>query len=386
MALRKILLRLMLGSLAVSALGGALAVLASSTDVVWRVVGTGATAAVASALLLVLSLLIDKPKSRAAGLLGMAGVVGAFILSLPLIWDILPASNVELPVALTMLAVIGAALPGMFFLRVMFAARGEWAGIVGAAGCAVGFLTIITGIWVGEVAGGSFRVSENLEASAWAVALFCTIAAASLAGSGVDRRWWRWVGVAAAAIGGAMAVAGIWIDAQKGDEALAMVSSVAVIVGYTNLALLCPLKPGQHWLQWGAIAAVVVTAALVDAIIFRGADMPGEDLLTRGAGAAAIIAACGSLALLILARLNRQAPTVSVPANVSELTVICPWCQRKQSLPLGASACAGCGLKFRISVEEPRCQNCDYLLYMLTSDRCPECGTALRPATATVQA
>ena len=37
-----------------------------------------------------------------------------------------------------------------------------------------------------------------------------------------------------------------------------------------------------------------------------------------------------------------------------------------------------CGLKFHIRLEEPRCPKCDYLLFMLQSDRCPECGTPVR--------
>lgn len=385
MSLRKILLRLMLASLAFSALGGAAAVFATRTDVIWRVTGTGAIAAVASALLIALSLLVDSPRSRAAGLLGMGAVVLSFILALPLIWDFLPTWRDEEPIWLTLLLVIGGAPPGMFFLRVMFAARGKTPGIVGAAACALGFVLILATIWYDGFAWGNSGVSDNLGLSGWAVTLFGVIAAGALAGVGVDRRWWRWIGVAASAAACAMAIVGIWIHAEKGAGPLALVSSVAVVIAYANLALLCPLKPGQRWMQWGAIAAVTTTCVLMTAIEFSGGESD-DSLLSRGAGAATIVSACASLALLVLARLNRKIQTTSTPINVKELQITCPWCQRRQNLPLGESACTGCGLKFRIAVEEPRCPNCDYLLYMLASDRCPECGTQLRPAPATATA
>ena len=39
----------------------------------------------------------------------------------------------------------------------------------------------------------------------------------------------------------------------------------------------------------------------------------------------------------------------------------------------GHAKCGSCGLRIRITVEEPRC-SCGYLLYRLEGDTCPECG------------
>src|SRR5947209_5370632 len=86
MPLRRLLLRVMLGALAFSAAAGVLAVLAFSSSVAWRVVGTGVVTAVAAGLMLAMSRLVDREPSRMAGLLGMAAVVAEFTLALGLIW------------------------------------------------------------------------------------------------------------------------------------------------------------------------------------------------------------------------------------------------------------------------------------------------------------
>jgi len=83
--------------------------------------------------------------------------------------------------------------------------------------------------------------------------------------------------------------------------------------------------------------------------------------------------------VVILHRLNRRPAGVS--AAVSEIAVVqivCPHCARKQAVPVGDSACAGCGLLFSLKVSEPRCVQCEYPLLDLRGDVCPECGTAIR--------
>ncbi len=79
----------------------------------------------------------------------------------------------------------------------------------------------------------------------------------------------------------------------------------------------------------------------------------------------------------MLARLNRKVEFEPVMTELVDVVVICPRCRRKQQVHMGGAACSACGLRITISVEEPRCPKCDYLLYALTSDRCPECGAAI---------
>jgi hypothetical protein len=125
-------------------------------------------------------------------------------------------------------------------------------------------------------------------------------------------------------------------------------------------------------------AALIAGACFVAAIHYRFG--PSYDLVARIGGAAAIIGGCGSLALLVLAKLNRRVDLQPEALDLKEMTIICPVCRKKQTVPLGDSACAGCGLKFQISVQEPRCPSCDYLLLMIQSDRCPECGASTQAA------
>jgi hypothetical protein len=87
MNLRRMLLRVMLASLAAGALLGASAVLMAPHAAVWRIVWTCLVTAVAALLLLGASVLSDKPKAREAGLLGMAAVLLEYLGALLLIWE-----------------------------------------------------------------------------------------------------------------------------------------------------------------------------------------------------------------------------------------------------------------------------------------------------------
>lgn len=88
---------------------------------------------------------------------------------------------------------------------------------------------------------------------------------------------------------------------------------------------------------------------------------------------------CGSLALLVLARINRRVEFRPDESAVlaSDVAIVCPRCSKSQRIGLGGASCGACGLRIEITIEEPRCPKCGYLLYKLASPICPECGTAL---------
>ena len=75
MSFRQALLRVLLWSLGIAAACGALATLIGSFGTVSRVMGTAMLTAGASLLLLGAAYLVDRPVTRAAGLLGMTAVV-----------------------------------------------------------------------------------------------------------------------------------------------------------------------------------------------------------------------------------------------------------------------------------------------------------------------
>ena len=386
MGLRKLLIRVMLWSLGLTAVAGAAAALFSAGGVGWRIVATGVITAVAAAFMLPFSVLADKAGARREGLLGMALVVLEFVGALGLVWGVFRnlggTWDGEMKVAATMAFVAMTALPAILFLRFASSPAARLAGLVGVALAAVVFVLLMAGTWAPE----GVRNEEEFFTTAGAISGLGLLAVASLAGVGTaPRRPWRWVGVLAALAAMMIAVYAIWAHVRSDSGLFSVVVSVAAVVAHANVCLFVPLTPGQKWVRIVTIGAAIATAAIVDIIVVTGAGFQESFFVQNLAAAAGIIASCGSLALLVLARLNRNLDRVPVLSEVREVTVIWPGCQKKQALTVGDSACPNCLLKFHIRVEEPRCPNCDYLLFMLQSDRCPECGTPVRGGASTAR-
>jgi len=379
MPLRKLVLRIMLVSLGLVAAAGASAVFVAGHALVWRIVLTGICTAVACGLLLAASMLVDGEKSRTAGLLGMAAIISEYLIVLVLVWFESFNNSAFESVWLTALAIFLAAPPAMLFLRLATPSRDPGA-VLGLCVTGASFAMAMIGSWV------PFGMQSAAEGRWWGIAGvtagFGFLAVCCLAGLRTHRHPWRWMGLLAALVACGITIVAIFKDLHEGGGALTCIISVAVVIAHANLAMLVPLHGGQRWVRIGTILAVLATSTFIDIdAVSNGLQM--DDVLARFAEACAIIAGCGSLALLVLARINRKPPP-PVAAEIKEMTIICPNCQKKQLLAVGSSACGGCGLKFHIRVEEPRCRQCDYLLYGLTSDRCPECGTPIKETGAAV--
>ena len=71
------------------------------------------------------------------------------------------------------------------------------------------------------------------------------------------------------------------------------------------------------------------------------------------------------------------------------MEMVCPVCRKKQTVPIndgvGELSCPGCGLIVSVRLRAPRCPSCDYMLLMLHSDRCPECGAPISAPVPSVQ-
>jgi len=147
----------------------------------------------------------------------------------------------------------------------------------------------------------------------------------------------------------------VWAQSEPAENLIIVISSCAVVIAHASLAALVPLKPGQTWLRLGTVAAVAAAAVFLDSeVIFEPGY--GISMLGRMAGAAAILASCGSLALIIFARLNRTVDYVSAGVTIAEIThvsMICPRCQKRLTAPIGTAECGGCGLRITTTIEQP---------------------------------
>lgn len=397
MPLRTVLLRVMLWSLGIAAVAGVLTVLVHGGETAWRVVGTAFTTALATGLMLPASTMMDHKKSRSAGLAGMAAVIVEFLLALALIWELprhLWDVHWEDEIAGTMLVLGAAAIFVMIFLDL---AKKPYAVLASRVGLFLALLTCgawLLGIW--ELCVCSVRPlqeycrCQNIWFETGGATAVCGILVLlCLIGHGTaDRRPWCWAGIAASAVACAMWLINIWVGTRSdvGTVIFTALLGLAVVVAHANLSLMAPLAPHQRWVRASTIAAAVLTALLIDLIVIDDLLFPvgvGADFLGRLAAAAGIVTACGTMALVVLARLNRKVDYEPLSPELTHITAVCPRCGKRQSICLGDSVCVACKLRISIRIEEPRCPQCGYLLYGLPSDRCPECGTVISPDTGT---
>lgn len=199
-----------------------------------------------------------------------------------------------------------------------------------------------------------------------------------------------WIGIAAGAVAMLTWICLVWFHpAMRGEwvERVArgggVVSIIACWCAYCGLMALPRLShPLSRGVKWGTIGiwaflALIWILALcfedwLEALVNYIMD---EDLAARLMGVLLILGACGTVVTPILWRvqaLRTAASRESVPIEL-RMQIVCPRCKTRQELMTGRSKCTKCGLRIRITVEEPRCA-CGYLLYRLEGDTCPECG------------
>jgi hypothetical protein len=206
--IRKVLLKVMLGVLGLGAAAGALAFLVADRDFSGRIVGTAAVAATAAGLLMLASLMIDRPTAQTAGVLAAGVIVLEFIGAIFLIWFDWSFRNqgwyhLEADVGLTMLALAGVTPVAMAFLIAAAHRAAAWCGRVGVAVSALTLACWFVAIWLDYH-------QWHFDETGWTLAGFGATAALALLGfhSG-DRRYWRWVGVLASMAAAASSIAHI---------------------------------------------------------------------------------------------------------------------------------------------------------------------------------
>mgnify|MGYP003867046843 CR=1 FL=1 len=374
---RKRLLHILLWCLAGAAASGVLTVLVSDRDVLWRVTAMGFVAAAAVGLMIPCSILADRERSRAAGHFGITLCIIQFLLSIVFIWSGLWPWRLEERIGWTILLIGLMAVPCIGFLWMASNRATRAAGIVGLAFAAISSACYMLAIWFESSVFLNYRSGETGHAFA-AAGLFASL---SLIGLGMDSRHWRWIGVGASATMLALALYGIWRMPQ-GDPAFTVcASTLAALVAFANVLIRASLIGGQRLVIYGTIASAAAIALLLDlqAII---AD-PGNDTFgfRRLIAGATIVTISGTLAVVVLAMLNRRslrrADSVAAGTLLSAISLQCPRCGKQQTLALGEGRCSDCRLIIHTRVEVPACGKCGYDLSMIRGENCPECGTPI---------
>lgn len=253
--------------------------------------------------------------------------------------------------------------------------RGRWPrlNVVGLVLFGLNFIVLTTCIWWGprlDEPAGKALVTTGALLGYYLLA----IPGADLA----ERRQWRplpLVGLAACVVGFLMLLVCIW--AEPTEDLLPKAAAVAAIVAFslTHTCLLLHVPGGTMigWLFRGTLAALWALAGLAALMILAELE---DEFLFRLLGALGVVDACGSLTLLIMAKLKKVGRAAQLQTVAAQIELRCPRCTQLQVFEPGDEYCTHCGLRIRIEIEEPRCAKCDYLLWQLPNRRCPECGTA----------
>jgi hypothetical protein len=378
MQFRRVLLRLMLWCLGLAALCGASAVLFAAGETIGRVIGTLATTAVAAALIMAASMLSEKKWGREAGLLAMGLLILEWVAALALIWEAfeplsLGWSTTE-RVVVSMFFAAGSVVWAMIMLIFLRRPELRVAGWCGLRAAVVVTLLWALGVWWPSSSqyGIWSRTGDNLGGTAGTLALAGIVATILLVDFS-SRRWWVWLSLACTAVAAAAVIIAIWLELHESNGAIECIISVAVVGAVCTVLRLVRLPGGQQLVVSITMALLIMTAVLVDAMILLEKQEADIEMAARLAAASGILAGCGILATLVLARLSRGDLHVSEMPVVESMTIFCPLCRRKQKMRVGESRCIGCGLIVQLGVREPRCE-CGYLLLMLKEPRCPECG------------
>ena len=394
MPTRNVYMRSMLWSLGLAAAGGVLAVLSVNRYLAWRVVWTGFTTAVACGIMIPVGTLVDRKETRSAGLFGMGAVVVEFFLAMLLIWEVprrVFLLNIENEIAGTMGLGVGICVLVPCFLILARKPYGAWAGRVGIAFTIVSFAAWLLAVWLRYHPQG-WQMRPIWAETGFAFSVLGALAVLCLVGGGwADPKRWRYVGVVAGATACYMWLTHIWLGtgSDLGAVIFCGLLCLATVVAHANVSVRAAIAPQHGWVRMSTLVVAAFTALMIELFVIddRLYAMPDySDLIERLAAAGGIVTGCGSLALVVLARFDRRVDYEPATADLSRLSVVCPRCRKKQMIGVGESVCAGCQLRISIRLEEPRCPKCDYLLFGLTSDRCPECGKpiadAVAPATA----
>lgn len=381
-ARRSKLLPAMLISVGVAAVAGIAAVLVSGRDAIGQVIVIGILTAIGCALVMVAARFLNRREHRLAAQAAIALIVIGYPLGVLLSWE----SRFSGPlgadsIAQALASVFAAGIPMILMCRLVRTASARVAGICGVVLLSAAAIVMLC---AALIPGLPYPRMDNLWVLGFWIELFTFPVVACLVGLETDakrRPLFRLIGIASAAFGLASLFNTLNTERYFNPDIWFITETViCAVVGHFNLARRVTLLPGIAWLCWVTVLAVVLTGLLIITpfVLDQTHHSFDVDLFVCLIAIGGICAGCGTIALAIVAWMNRKAEHVMIaPADLHEIQLQCPACQTKQTMPLGDGTCRECGLRFLIKIDEPRCESCGYLLYRLKSDRCPECGTSI---------
>jgi hypothetical protein len=375
---RKVQLGIIMGIIALAVTAGGAGMLLGTREAIAPATFSAILTGVACGLLIWFGRLYESPQTRFSGITLTTGTVVCFLLILCDVWQFGGWQLSELLEGLAFSLGLTALL-GALFLWVGQLRGGRAAGIVGVVIAACGLAGMLVATWI-TFARDSFGIQDRVIESALTVDGIGLLVVGALLGMHRHRPW-RWIGVAASVALLGVSLHAIWYR-YSSPELIMPGVSIAGMVAYLNFILQLDIRPSLFWPRSLAIGATAAALGMGDASAWS---VSGQyaDAFNRIAGAMGIIAGGATLAVVIATRIGRKTRDVAPPVEIKEISLTCPSCSAKQALPIGESACGTCGLKIFIRLEMPRCPNCEYSLLMNPSDRCPECGTELRPSRPT---
>ena len=378
MLIRRIILGLMLTALGVCALAGVIGLFASEWERVWPILGSAFLTAIALGLMLPLTLLAERTRYRAAGFAAMLtiGFLACFVGATMMLDTHGHWSRRELLwMGIVVSLVFGVpATGGLLLVQFKWARFAAWALAIGSG---VAMSLYVIGVFVAIVLPGG--KGEEIAGTAVLTFLFSFLTALLLVNSGCgDWRYFRAPAIVFAWLDFFLFLTTIWWINAWGARQEWVRWGMALLFGVIFLALLNLLLMANVQGIGRIVRGATIACALMACALIAGGLYLDVELISAMGIAPGLLAATGAIAVVILAllrrRYSRELGNLADSTILTDIEFFCPRCKKRQTLPLGDSACVGCGLKLILKAIEPRCIQCGYLLYGTASNRCSECG------------
>jgi hypothetical protein len=335
------------------------------------------------------SRLTDRERTRRAGELGMWLIVAELLIAMALIWEVerlwggVYVDDDHVFATFWWLLLTG--VPAMVCVYLAGTKDSRLAGSVGIGVMGVAFVGLMIGTFLPGQTTYSWGISTmqgKWVISGIAIGLIGLLAVGSLVGAPSPmQKPWRWGSVVTCAAAAVLVLADIWQDLpDRFLKATVCLLSVGVITTHANVVLLVPLRDRHRWLAYATVSVAVFTFVMIDLQVISGSVVGDftEQLVEPLAAAGGIVTIFGTVAVAVLSRLARPVAIEHSSEQIRHITVVCPICRKKQTVSVGQTTrCRACYLCIEVRLAEPRCSNCDHLLYYTDAKACPECGRVI---------